>query len=348
VRIVVIGVGAVGSRAARQLHGSMSSSSSDDLAVVDVNPGLMDAVAASLGPPAHAAPWSPATFDGADVAVLCHGSSGDAHRAAAEAALERGAHVVSTSDALDDVVGLLALDAEARERGRSVVVGAGFSPGLSCLLARHAAAEFSSVTEVHVAKAATGGPACARQHHAALAGEAVDWRDGAWVRRRAGSGRELCWFPDPVGGLDCYRAALPDALLLRPAFAELCAGTTGPARITARMSASRRDRVTARLPMLRRPHAEGGIGAVRVEVRGRRGAATDALVLGAIDRPAVAAGAVAAVAALWAASGRLARPGAGGLAELVAEPVAFLRELAERGVRAAVFEGDAAAPSSTP
>ncbi|MEA3078000.1 MAG: hypothetical protein QOF60_2908 [Actinomycetota bacterium] len=346
-RIVVIGVGAVGSRAARQLHGSLSPSS-DDLAVVDVHGGRMEAVAASLGPPAHAAPWSPATFDGADVAVLCHGSSGDAHRVAAEAALERGAHVVSTSDALDDVVGLLALDAEARERGLSVVVGAGFSPGLSCLLARHAAAEFSSVAEVHVAKAGTGGPACARQHHAALAGEAVDWRDGAWVRRRAGSGRELCWFPDPVGGLDCYRAALPDALLLRPAFAELCAaGSTGPDRITARMSASRRDRVTVRLPMLRRPHAEGEIGAVRVEVRGRRGAATDALVLGAIDKPAVAAGAVAAVAALWAASGRLARPGAAGLAELVAEPVSFLRELADRGVRAAVFEGDPGVASSS-
>jgi hypothetical protein len=339
VRIVVVGVGAVGSRAARQLLAA------DDLALVDVNRARMDAVAASLGRPAHAAPWSPATFDGADVAVLCHESAPGAHRAAAEAALERGAHVVSVSDSLEDVMALLALDAEARERGLSVVVGGGFSPGLSCLLARHAASEFSSVTEVHVAKTGTGGPACARQHHAALAGEAADWREGAWVRRRAGSGRELCWFPDPVGGLDCYRAALPEAVLLRPAFAELCGGSS-PGRITARVSASRRDRVSARLPMLRRPHAEGGIGAIRVEVRGRRGAATDALVLGAIDKPAVAAGAVVAVAARWAASGRLARAGAGGLAELVPEPVAFLRELAERGVRAAVFEGDTAAPSS--
>jgi hypothetical protein len=152
------------------------------------------------------------------------------------------------------------------------------------------------------------------------------------VRRRAGSGRELSWFPDPVGGLDCYRAALPDALLLRPAF-------PGVGRITARVSATRRDRVTARFPMLRRPHAEGTIGAVRVEVRGRRGAITDTRVLGAIDRPGVAAGAVAAVAAGWAAGGRLARTGAGGLAELVPEPAPFLHDLAERGVRAAVFEG---------
>jgi len=39
-------------------------------------------------------------------------------------------------------------------------------------------------------------------------------------------------------------------------------------RLSARMSANRRDRLTARLPMLSPPHREGGVGAVRVEVRG--------------------------------------------------------------------------------
>jgi CTP:molybdopterin cytidylyltransferase MocA len=91
--------------------------------------------------------------------------------------------------------------------------------------------------------------------------------------------------------------------------------------------------------MLRPPHPEGALGAVRVEVRGLRGPARDAVVFGAIDRPALAAGTVAAVAAAWAADGRLARSGAAGLAELVDEPVPFLRELSRRGVRAAVFEG---------
>jgi hypothetical protein len=91
--------------------------------------------------------------------------------------------------------------------------------------------------------------------------------------------------------------------------------------------------------MLRPPHPEGVIGAVRVEVRGRRGSGRDARVLGAVERPAIAAGMVAAVAALWAVDDRLARPGAGGLGELVDDPVPFLQELARRGVRAAVFEG---------
>ena len=79
---------------------------------------------------------------------------------------------------------------------------------------------------------------------------------------------------------------------------------------------------------------------MRVEVRGRRGGSRDVTVLGAMDRPAVAAGAVAALSALWAAQGRLRRPGAAGLAELV-DPVPFLAELRRRGVRAAVFQRDA-------
>ncbi|HMC42483.1 MAG TPA: hypothetical protein VKI20_05680, partial [Acidimicrobiales bacterium] len=71
-----------------------------------------------------------------------------------------------------------------------------------------------------------------------------------------------------------------------------------------------------------------------------------------IDRPAVAAGAVAAVSAAWAVGRRLAHVGAGGLALLLADPVPFLHELAGRGVRAAVFEGTSpghpAAPTAPP
>ena len=327
-RAAVVGVGAVGARCARQL---LTVAGLDELVLLDVRTGRAEAVVGSLGAPARASSEAAVDLVGrVDVAVLA--LPADQHRVLAERCLTGGTDVVSVVDDATAAAQLLDLDSEARERGRTIVVGAGFSPGLTCLLARHAASEFSAIDEIHLAKTGTGGPACARQHHAALAAEAADWRDGAWVRRPAGSGRELCFFPDPVGGLDCYRTAAADPVLLRGAF-------PGATRITARMSASRRDRVTARLPMLRRPHAEGAIGAVRVEVRGRRAAATDARVLGAIDRPAVAAGAVAAIAAAWAAEGRFARTGAAGLAELAPEPVPFLAALAECGVRAAVFEG---------
>lgn len=340
-RVVVLGVGAVGSRAARQLASSPEVTS---IVISDREPGRTEAVARSLGPVASAEPWHPAVLDGADALLLAAPlattlSSLPAGRAIGsvgldlvEHALGAGVAVISVADGMAEVEGLLRFRAAARAAQTPLVIGAGMAPGLTDVLARQAAATFDAVEEIHVAKAGTGGPACARQHHRALGDEALDWRDGEWARRPGGSGREICWFPDPVGGRDCYRAGLPDALLLAPAF-------PGVSRITARMAATRRDRLTSALPMLRQPHPEGELGAVRVEVRGRRAGGRAVAVLGALDRPGVAAGAVAALSCLWALGGRFHEPVAGGLAQLLVDPVEFLAELARRGVKVAVFEG---------
>ena len=324
-RILLVGAGAVGARAARQL---VEADDVESLLIVDPIAKRRAAVARATGDKAEDGGAGP-DVDGPVDAVLLTSDNGT-HTEIARHHLAAGRVVVSAADGVADVLGLLDLGPEAEARGVAVVAGAGFSPGFSCLLARHAAAGFDEVGEIHVARSGTGGPACARAHHAALTGTSLDWRDGGWQRRRAGSGRELCWFPDPVGAEDCYRAQLPDPVLLVPAF-------PGVGRVTARLSATRRDRLSARLPMLRPPHPEGLVGAVRVEVRGRRDGVQDAVVLGALDRPAVATGAVAAVALRWAARGRLA-PGAHGLGALP-EALPFLRELALVGIKAAAFDG---------
>lgn len=324
-RIGVVGVGAVGARVARQLV----SVDGDTVVLRDPDRSRLEMVASSLGE--HASIDRGAPSDPLDVDVVVVAGPGRTQAEVAAELVRAGRPVVTTSDDLTDVRSLLALDRRARDRGTAVVVGAGFAPGLTCVLAAHAAGRLDTVTEIHVAKSGTGGPACARQHHRALGRGAVDWRDGRWEPRPGGSGRELCWFPDPVGPKDCYRAELPDALVLVPAF-------PGIERVTSRVSATRRDRLTARLPMLWPTDPEGGPGAVRVEVRGRLDGRGTTVVLGAMDRPAVAAGAVAAVAVRRIVDGTLRRDGAGGLAELV-EPRGFLADLAVRGVRVAVFEG---------
>jgi hypothetical protein len=286
-------------------------------------------LAAALAP--NVAGVGIAELVGSDVVVM---ASPAPHAEAAEAYLRAGSSVVSTSDDVADVDQLLRLDGTAKDLGHTVVVGAAFAPGLSSLLARYAADQFDHIDEIHVAAHGTGGPACARQHHRALAGLALTWHDGMWMERASGSGRELCWFPDPVGAHDCYRAELADPLVLVPAF-------PGVARVSARLSATRRDRITARLPMLRPPHPEGTLGAVRVEVRGTRGGVRDVEVLGAIDRPAAAAGAVAAVAVTHLlALG--ARSGAFGMADGALDTEGLLIELASRGVKAARYVGAAA------
>jgi len=325
-RVAIVGTGAVAARAARQLA---STESVEKVVVHGEDAERVERIVASLGHKhAEAGPEDVLAGQPPDAVILAGAGSGVT---VARAAVAARIPVVSVADAVAEVRSLLALDGEARAAGVPVVVGAGFAPGFSCLLASHAATAFDVVDEVHVARVGTAGPACARQHHNALSGSSIDWRDGEWVARRGGSGRELCWFPDPIGARDCYRAALPDALLLQPAF-------PSAHRVTARLAANRRDRVSAHLPMLRPPHPEGGLGAVRVEVRGRRGEARTVEVLGIVDRPALASGAVAALAAIAAVERRLSRDGAGGMAEL-APVLPTLTELARRGVKAAVFEG---------
>jgi hypothetical protein len=322
--IGVVGVGAVGTRAVRQLLATAGL----EVVVFDADVARARAVSSAMGPRVTVAERVEDVF-GLPVVVLAGPAP---HARLAARALAAGSSVVSVSDDEDDVAELLTVDTGLR----SLVLGAGFSPGLSCLLARYAASGFEAVEEIHVAKHGTGGPACAHQHHRALAGYARVWRDGEWITQRAGSGRELCWFPEPIGGKDCYRAETAEPLLLQAAFPEVT-------RVGARVSARRRDRLTAQLPMLRPPHPEGDLGAIRVELRGSGHHERSVEVLGAIDRPAIAAGAVLAVLATAVAAATVPA-GAFGLADARLPTEQLLAELARRGVRAARFTGTVQAP----
>ena len=201
---------------------------------------------------------SPDDLGVCDVVVLCQPAP---HLELVERLLTRGAPVVSIGDDLDDLRALLALESAALRHEVALVLGVGMAPGLSGLLARSLALQLHTLDELHVAIHGTAGPSCARQHHNALGDTALGWHDGEWIEPPGGSGRDLVWFPDPVAAHDCYRAALGDPLLLHHAFPQAT-------RIAARVSATRRDRLTARMPMLSPPHASGSIGSVRVEARG--------------------------------------------------------------------------------
>ncbi|MCY3850857.1 MAG: hypothetical protein OXF75_08660 [Acidimicrobiaceae bacterium] len=323
-RIVVFGAGATGTRIAQQL---LASGQATDVEVRDTRRERSRQLVNTLGrgpEPGHGQHLDPSV----DLAVIATPAAGQANLA--RRAVHHGVPVVTTSNHLSEVRRLLALHQEALHNQIPVVVGATFMPGLTCLIARHGAAELDQVDEIHVAKVGTGGPACARQHHQALSSAGLDWRDGRWTSRAPGSGRELAYFPDPIGGRDCYRGALPDALLLVPEF-------EGLQRVTARMAATRRDRLTSPLPMLRPPHAEGGLGAVRVELRGKVGIERRVIVFGAVERPASAAAVVAVSTSLAVLRGDCP-VGAYGLAG-VADPLPLLNDIADRGLRPLRFEG---------
>ncbi|MEY2958851.1 MAG: hypothetical protein RLZZ01_1419 [Actinomycetota bacterium] len=276
----------------------------------------------------HDARWSGVTgVSPGDVVVLAHGGE---HAPQVPGLLAQDLHVVTAGDSLDDAATLL--DADLTACDRSLVVGAAMSPGLSGLLARHVAGRFATVDELHIAIHGTAGPACAREYHRSLSGSSPAWRDGAWVDHVGGSGRELCWYPEPVGAKDSYRARIASPVLLHRAFPEV-------RRVTARRSARRRDRFTARLPMLRPPHDEGGIGALRVELRGADPAgARQCHVVGVAELVGTAAAATAA-AFVTAIVDDLVHPGLVLTGDEALPTVELLRRVVGFGVRLQEFTG---------
>jgi hypothetical protein len=252
------------------------------------------------------------------------------HTPVAKEFLGKGVSIVSTSDDIADCLNLLSLSDLATENKATLIIGAASSPGMSGLLVRNLSKAFDSIDEVHIALHGTGGPACARQHHRALSGQSIGWHDGEWLRRPAGSGRELCWFPEPVGAYDCYRGELPDPLLIKRAFPELV-------RVTARVSATRRDRVFARLPMLIPPRAEGGMGGLRVEVRGTKNGERVVDVVGVAERVGQVAGVVSGCVARSISVGEISQPGAFVLGESSLPNEALLSRVMASGVQAHSF-----------
>lgn len=327
----IVGVGATGRRIARHL---LHLEPDARLSLFDEVAGRAQSVARPHG---NRVLTTGTSFDAQRLAddapvVILAGRTGS-HTSTAQACLSSGLDVVSVSDSLAEVRELLDLHDLANRHEARLVVGAGMMPGLSDILAAHARRWFDKISEIHVAKFGTGGPDCARQHHAALSRLCFDWREDGWQRRAGGSGRELAWFPHPVQAADCYRAALADPLLLVRVHPEV-------ERVTARMAATRRDRLTMHLPMLRRPHPEGLLGAVRVEVRGIIDGRREEVILGCSERPAVASAAVAALAATQVRGPGLdpALTGSAGLAEWV-DPLNFLRGVCHLGLRPERFIG---------
>ncbi|MFN8053585.1 MAG: hypothetical protein U0Q22_19270 [Acidimicrobiales bacterium] len=305
-RVGVVGTGMVGSALIRRLVAShavtVTALSSDDLAD---------------GP------------EGVDVVVLCTPDGGQTDEA--RVALAAGCHVVSLADSLATVSSLLGLEDYAAEVGRSVVVGAAASPGLTTTLAVHASALFDEVDEISVAASGVAGPACAERRARASRTDSQEWRDGRWSDVVARSGSELVWFPDPVGAVDCGRGDLSEGILLHRLLREVP---------TISVRVARDASVVARPRVRRRSRSDGGptpeAGGVLASVTGRVDGASSTVVYACVAPAAVSSSALAAVV-----TRRLLDGGAPPVATVVdvARPVELLRDLAAMGVRSLVFEG---------
>jgi hypothetical protein len=327
--ILLDGVGAVGVRAARQL---VDTSGVEKLLISARRSSRAEEVAAALGDRAEAIVLRtddplPAGVEAVAAAVPAALVVSRARRA-----LDAGVPFASSVDDADTTRALLEMDDAARRAGVVVASGCGLAPGLSDVLARHAADALDAVDEIHVARAGAAGPASVAAVRRAWREAPLEWRAGEWHEDRRRDA-ELVWFPDPIGARECEPVASGVALLVQ-SFPDV-------RRVTVRLA----EPLTRRVGWPGRRGLDEGWGSARVEVWGWRGRARESMVYGVVDRTAVATGTVLAVTVAHLAG---AVPGLGGrggpdrgvhgLGALV-EPVPFLAELARRGVKAAVFEG---------
>jgi siroheme synthase (precorrin-2 oxidase/ferrochelatase) len=321
--VLVVGAGAVGTRAARQL---LDTPGVERVMVADLEARRRDDVVDALGGGALATDYLPGDEVPPVDAIACAVPTGVDH-AVVTAAIAAGIPVASSDDDQDALEAVRALTPNASGAGVTIALGCGLAPGLADVLARHAADAFAAVDEIKVARTGWAGPASMAAVRHARRAMVRTWHDGSW-RVEQPHGDSLVWFPEPIGGRDC-RPVTGGVALLVDAFPKV-------ARISVLLGEPPK-----RTRWRRRFGDDGEWGATRVEVWGRGDDGHDCIVYGVVERTAVAAGTVLAVTAARLAGAlgeRLVRPGVFGVAELV-EPVPFLAELAQRGVRAAVFEG---------
>jgi saccharopine dehydrogenase-like NADP-dependent oxidoreductase len=278
----------------------------------------------------------------------------------AGAAIEARKPYVSICDDYDAAQDVMLLDARARARGVTVLSGLGWTPGVTNVLARRAAASLDRVEEIRVAWASSA--ADSKGHAVVLhtlhifSGLVPSFEEGRPVRVDAGSGRERVRFPEPVGEVDVFHVGHPEPVTLPQNFPDVRRVTLkgglvegllsdlaiGLARIGLASTPRRREllrrAIEPLVPLLGRVGRPGSpCSAARVDVLGTREGRPARLCSGAAAPMAVLTGVPLALGALMLGRKAIAQPGV--LApEACIDPDPFLAELARRGI--ALFVGE--------
>ena len=257
-RIGVLGLGAVGARAGAA--GRRRVPAVSEVLVSDVDRARADRVARVMGVDVVAS--TPDALFAVDTVIIATPAP---HARAAAGFLEHGVDVVSVSDDLADVRALIALDHTARRAERTWWPEPASLPVSStCSPASWRAGSTPSTRSTWPSTAPGDRRAPASTTSPSGAGP-CSGTTASGSSARPARGGNCAGSPTPSAPWDCYVRRAGRAA---PARAVVPGRRAGARR---RLSATRRDRVTARFPMLRPPHAEGGLSGVRIEVRGTRG-----------------------------------------------------------------------------
>ena len=198
---LVVGVGAVGTRAARQL---IDTPGVARVLLADRDEKQLREVADALGPDAQAIDFMPGDPLPPDLAVVATALPAGVDHDVVAAAIAAGVPVASSEDEHDALDQLRALLPNAEAAATTIAIGCGLAPGLSDVLARHAAGMFDAIDEIRVARTGWAGPASVATVRYERRVMARTWHDGGW-REEHPHGDSLVWFPEPIGARDLPR-----------------------------------------------------------------------------------------------------------------------------------------------
>ncbi|MEW6545417.1 MAG: saccharopine dehydrogenase NADP-binding domain-containing protein [Bacillota bacterium] len=358
--VVLGGAGDMGSRAARELGRSPEV---ELLTIADRNLEKAKQVAASIGPRAQARAVDARDHNALvrliaehDVAAGAIGPFYLFEARVARAAIDAGKPYVSICDDYDAAQAVLELDPHARNRGVTILTGLGWTPGLSNVLARKGVTMLDSAREVHIAwcgaSSDSEGYAVVLHTMHIFTGQVPTFSGGKMTQVRAGTGRKVVTFPEPIGPVAVYHVGHPEPVTIPrfiPGLQEvtLRGGLTesflnwvavAVARLGLTATPARKDAlgriIKPLLPMMEKVGKPARpLSGIHVEVRGEKDGIPARVKLAAVDRMMNLTGVPLAIGTLMVGRRQINRPGViAPEAEGAVPPDLFLEELAARGI----------------
>jgi saccharopine dehydrogenase-like NADP-dependent oxidoreductase len=295
-----------------------------------------------------------------DAVINCVGPNYKYEIAIAEAAIKAKVNLVDINDDYETTFQMFDLDARAKKAGIIIVLGLGASPGINNILARAGANELDKIREIHTAwvmsAADPGGLALSYHLVYSLSGKALTYRDRKLIEVQSFvDGKELLEFPEPVGAINVYHVGHPEPVTLSryfndveyvddkasfnpPSINELIVSlgrlvreTNGPITVGARRlnamdfaAAYLRQRCLSSKSLPKE-------GALRVEVRGKKGKHKMRVIYSAAGLIGQGTGVSASIGALMIMKGSVEGKGVLPPEECI-DPNIFVAEIVNRGI----------------
>ncbi|MGI5882304.1 MAG: saccharopine dehydrogenase family protein [Dethiobacteria bacterium] len=157
-------------------------------------------------------------MQGHDVAAGALGPFYRFEKPLVRAALAAGVDYVSICDDHDAVQEVLPFDQAARDKGRRIITGLGWTPGITSIFARKGFGELEETESIGVYWAGSVGDseglAVILHTLHIFTGRVTSFQQGREVAVKAGTGKAIVQFPEPLGKVQVFHLGHPEPVTL--------------------------------------------------------------------------------------------------------------------------------------